>query len=442
MEILDKVKGYFTRKTSYNSTTQAGTNTSTATGRGYQYTHLFDRETDNLSYHEYRKIMKDTQVKVGLEILKYFLISKNYTLTSNSDDELDREITEFITDALDNMEIPFREVLKNVLTAIRYSYSVQEIVYTLNNDNRVTIKALYPVHRRTIQNHPWVRDRNGDLVAVHQEAPLGSTDIPAEKCMVYSFDKEFDELEGESILNDLKPVVEDKEDLMDWLMTFASRNENPVMYGKTNNPLSRDNLLRAFDEIADGTTGITIDKDDDVGVLESQHRGETFFRGLQYKDNQIFRRMFIGNLMLGDNSQTGSYAQINGQQDFMLYIMNGILADVAIIFQKLINNLVSINFGLSAKAPSFSFESFIEKDILALLNALQPYVGNGSLDSDNTAFKELLAKVFQAHANIKMDLEAETTTDEDADTDYGYQPPLPGESEATDLIDQQLEGII
>ena len=439
-DVVDKLKGIFTRKTSYNSTTQAGTQAGAA-GKGYQYQHLFERETDNLTYQEYRLIMKDTQVKVGLEILKYFLISKNYILTSNSDNPEDIEITEFITDALDNMEIPFREVLKNVLTAIPYGYSVQEIVYTLNDDNRIVPRALYPIHRRTIQQSPWVRDQYGELIAVHQQAPLGSTDIPAEKCLVYSFDKEFDEVEGQSILNNCKPIVEDKDDLMDWLMTFASRNENPLIYGKTKNELSRDNMLHIFDEIADGTTGVTIDLEDELGVLESQHRGETFFKALQYKDNQIFRRMFIGNLMLGDTSQTGSYAQINGQQDFMLYIMNGILSDVAVVFQKLINNLTNLNFGVTAKAPGFSFESFIDKDILGLLSALQPFVANGSFDSENQAFKELLAKAFMSQADIKMDLEGETAPVDEEDT-FEYQPPLPGQSEAEQLIDEQLEGII
>ena len=71
-------------------------NIGTSNTRGYTYNHLFNRNTNNLSYHTYRNIMKDTQVKVGLEILKYFLISKNYTLTSNSDSPEDIEITEFI----------------------------------------------------------------------------------------------------------------------------------------------------------------------------------------------------------------------------------------------------------------------------------------------------------------------------------------------------------
>ena len=409
---------------------------------GYVYESLFSRNTKNLSYKTYQNIMKDTQVKVGLEILKYFLISKNYTLTSNSDDPEDIAITEFIQDALDNMEIPFREVVKNMLTAIRYGYSVQEKVYTLNNEGKIVPKAIYPIHIKTLQKHPFIRDDNGELVGIHQESAYGTADLPKSKILLYSFDKEFDEIEGNSILNECKPIVEDKDKTKDWLMTFLSKSKSPTMYGKTDDTLSADNMLDSFDDVADGTTGMIIGPDDEIGILESSHNGEAYFNTLNYNDNQIFRRMFIGNLIMGDMGQTGSYAQSNTQQDVMLYIMDGILADVASEFQSgLVNELTTLNFGSSAKAPNFNFESFNSKDILGLLNALQTYVGNGSLDSNDKAFKELLAKAFQTEADIKMDLE-EANNPSDDGNDYDYQPPLPGQDEAQQLIDEQLAGII
>jgi len=413
----------------------------TSNNRGYTYDSLFNRNTKNLSYKVYQDIMKDTQVKVGLEILKYFLISKNYTLTSNSDDPEDIEITEFIQDCLDNMEIPFRDVVKNMLTAIRYGYSVQEKVYKLRPDGRIGIKAIYPIHIKTLQNKPFVRDDNGDVISIHQESVYGSADIDRSKCIVYSFDKEFDEIEGNSILNEIKPVVEDKEDCMDWLMTFASKNRSPTMYGKTDDTVSGDNMLAAFDDVADGTTGMIIGTDDEVGILESSHNGDTYFNILNYKDNQIFRRMFIGTLLLGNMSQTGSYAQANAQQDFMMYIMDGILADAASEIQyEVVNELTRLNFGVEANAPNIAFESFNSKDILGLLSALQPFIANGSLDSNNQAFQELLAKAFQSEADIKMDTTEPVEQEDDAD--FNYQPPLPGQEDAQNLINEQLAGIV
>jgi len=428
------IKPEMTKKESKHS------HTGSSNYRGYVYDPLFNRNTKNLGYTTYQNIMKDIQVKVGLEILKYFLISKNYTLTSNSDDPEDIAITEFIQDALDNMEIPFREVIKNMLTAIRYGYSVQEKVYTINTDGKIVPKALYPIHIKTLQKKPFIRDDNGELTGIHQESVYGSVDLPRSKVLLYSFDKEFDEIEGNSILNECKPLVEDKDQCKDWLMTFASKSKSPTMYGKTEDTLSADNMLASFDDIADGVTGMIIRTDEDVGILESSHNGETYFNILNYNDDQILRRMFIGNLILGSNGQTGSYAQSYTQQDTLMYILDGILADAASEIQYgLVNDLTRLNFGVNAKSPNFNFESFNSKDVIGLLNALQTYVGNGSLDSDNQAFKELLAKAFQSEADIKMDI---NNTEVEDDTDYGYQEPLPGQTEAKQLINSQLEGII
>lgn len=429
------LKRDMTKKQSKNS------NIASSDTKGYTYEHLFNRNTNNLPYKTYKNIMKDTQVKVGVEILKYFLISKNYRLTSNSDDPEDIKMTEFITDVFDNMETPFRDVLKNMLTAIRYGYSVQEKVYGLNSDGKIVIKAIHPIHIKTLQRNPFIRDEHGELTGIHQETVHGNVNIPIDKCLIYSFDKEFDEIEGNSILNEIKPIVEDKEDCMDWVMTFASKDKSPTMVGKTDDPLSGDNMLDAFDDIADGKTGMIIGPDDEVDLLESSHNGETYFSLLNYNDNRIFRRMFIGTLVLGNQSQTGSYAQANVQQDFMMYIMDGILADAATEIQFEINDLIRLNFGVNANAPNFSFESFNSKDIIGLLSALQPFVANGSLDSEEHAFKELLQKAFQSEADIKMDIEKPGNNIED-ETNFDYQEPLDGTPGVGDVVNDVLGGIV
>ena len=433
----------FTRKQSYNS---GDDNITASTGGRYNsYTRLAHRQTNNLSYKQYRDIMKDPQVKVGLEILKYFLISKNYVLTSDSDDEISIEITDFIQESLDNMETPFRDVIKNILTALRYGYSVQEKVYTMNTDNRITIKGLYPIHIKTLQNDPFIRDKTGELTGIHQESMYGTVDIPIDKCLLYSFDKEFDEIEGNSILNEIKPIAEDKEDIKDWLMTFLNKNESPTTYAKTDDPTHAPIIQESLNNISAGATNIVVGANDELGILESSHRGEAYFTTLNYNDNQIFRRMFLGSLLLGSGDQTGSYAQSYTQENVLFQILDGILTDIAQIIQRtVVNELTSMNFGLSAKSPSFSFEKFTKKDVLKLLEIVKGFIDNGSFDSDNQSFKELLGAAFLTEADIKLDLDnvTDTTQTLNDETNFDYQPPLPGESEANDLINEQLEGIV
>jgi phage gp29-like protein len=206
---------------------------------------------------------------------------------------------------------------------------------------------------------------------------------------------------------------------MDWLMTFAERNGSPTMYGKADGEVNRDEMLNAFDEIADGTTGMTMGLNEEVGILESNHNGEVFFNILAYKDNQIFRRMYIGNLLLGDNSQTGTYAQSQTQLEFGQLVFDGILEEIAKVIQKqIINRVVEFNFGSEAVPPVFSFDKFSSGDMEKLFNIVKPLMDNGTVDPENSAVQEALRLLFKAEAGVEYTNEEPSLPDEN----FGYQP--------------------
>lgn len=124
--------------------------------------------------------------------------------------------------------------------------------------------------------------------------------------------------------------------------------------------------------------------------------------------------------------------------EMTLNIFNGIHEDIAACFQEMINEIVEWNFGSSAKAPNFKFESFIGKDYLGLLQALQPYCQNMLIDTSSPWFEELISTAVQEQSGIKVDKETVTDDDADADVDYAMNTPLPGDDEANNLINQIL----
>ena len=363
------------------------------------YTQLFGRNDDNVSYHQGKSILRDTQVGTGFEIIKYLLSSKKWILTNREDDTL---VYDFIKDMLDNMDTEINTIVKQMTSALMWGFSVHELMYDVR-DGYIVVSDIIPVHIKTLMVNPFVYDEDGNLIAIHQVTKIdGDVEIPINKCLLYSYNSLYDEKQGNGLLFDFLPIVEDKENVMDWLMTFAEKNESPTLYGKTDNPTSRDELLGAFEDISDGTTGMVIGSEDEVGVLESSHRGETFFSILQYKDNQIFRRMFIGNLLLGDNSQTGTYAQSQTQLEFGSLVFDGILEEIANIFQEqVINPLVEFNFGKGHKPPIISFDKFTSGDLEKLFNVIKPLMDTGVLDSENSAVQESLALLFKAEAGVE-----------------------------------------
>lgn len=398
------------------------------------YTSLFERKDNTVPYRVGKSILRDTQVSTGFEILKYLLSSKQWILT-NTNDEDDTSVYDFIYEMLTSMDTELNTIVKQMTSAMMWGFNVHEIIYDVE-DGKLICKDLVPIHIKTLQDYPFVYDDDGELIAIHQQYQGGDVEIPINKVLLYSYNSPYDEHEGQGLLYDFLPIVEDKENLMDWLMTFAEKNGSPTLYGKTSNPVSRDQLLGAFEDISDGTTGLVIGAEDDVGVLESNHKGETFFSTLQYKDNQIFRRLFIGNLLLGDNSQTGTYAQSQTQLDFTTKVYDGILEEIAnTIQEQLINPIVAFNYGPQVKAPIISFDKFSSGDMQKLFNILTPLMQNGVVDSENTAVQESIALLFKAEAGVEYVNEEEPITE-----DYSYQPTIDG-ANLTDNIISDLDAI-
>ena len=428
MSLIDNIKSNLFNRVSKSSNVKSNLH------KYSSYTSLFQRKDNTVPYRMGKAILRDTQVATGFEILKYLLSSKQWILT-DTDKEGNDEVYEFILEMLQNMETEMGTLVKQMTSAMAWGFSVHEKLFEVNNDSKLVITNALPIHIKTLQNNPFVYDDDGELVAIHQQSQNIDVDIPINKCLLYSYNSLYDEHEGHGLLYDFLPIVEDKENLMDWLMTFAEKNGSPTLYGKTDNPTSRDELLHAFDDVADGTTGIAIGLEDDVGVLESSHKGETYFDTLAYKDNQIFRRMFLGNLLLGDTSQTGTYAQSKTQFDFTMQVYDGILEEIAnTIQEQMINPIVEFNYGKGVKAPVISFDKFTSGDMEKLFNIIKPLMDTGVVDGENSAVQESIALLFKSEAGVEYTNEEPEMPEED------FNIPPNGETLTSDIL-SDLNGI-
>ena len=420
------------RKDLFNRVSRSS-NVKSVTSKYPSYTNLFQRKDNTIPYRIGMSILRDSQVSTGAEILKFLLSSKQWILTDPNEDST---AYDFVQDMLKSTDTELNTIVKQMTSAILWGFSVHEIIYDVV-DGYIVVKDLLPVHIKTLQENPFVYDDNGDLVYIHQVTSQGESDIPINKCLLYSYNSLYDEKEGHGLLYDFLPIVEDKENVMDWLMTYVEKNGTPTLYGKTNNPSSRDELLYAFEDISEGTTGLVIGAEDEVGVLESSHRGEAFFDILQYKDNQIFRRMFIGNRLLGDNSQTGTYAQSQTQLEFGNMVYDGILEEIAnTIQEQIINPIVTFNFGSTTKPPIISFEKFSSGDLEKLFNIVKPLMDTGVLDSENSAVQEALVLLFKTEAGVEY-----VNEEPEIIEDFTFQPTPVDSEKLTENILSDLNGI-
>ena len=420
MGLLDNIKNLFKRE-------------SVSSNIGVNNTHLSNRislktNRNRIPYNTGLKILRDTQVSTGFDILKYILSSKQWLLVANENDDIG--VYDFISNMLFNMETELTEIVKQQITAVTWGFCVHELLFDINEDGKLYLKNVIPLHIKTLQNNPFTYDDDGNLISIHQEYNGEDVEIPINKILKYSFNANYDEDYGNGLLYDFMPIVEDKININEWLMTYLEKHESPTLYGKTDNPTSRDALLNAFDNVYEGTTGLVVGVDDDVGVLESSHRGETFFKTLQYKDNQIFRRYYLGNLLLGDNSQTGTYAQSTTQLEFGQLVFDGILEEIANCFQKqVINPIVKWNYGDVSLAPTISFDKFTTGDLQGLFNIIKPLMDTGVVDSENKAVQDAIALIFKKETGLHY------TNEEEEPLNENFELPPNGEELTTNIIE-------
>ena len=398
---------------------------------------------DHVDYKTGRKILRDSQVSTGFDILKYILSSKSWVLVANENDT-DNTVYDFIYNMLNNMTTELNEIVKQQITAILWGYSIHEQLYDLDSDGKIILTNNVPLHIKTLQKKPFVYDEDtGELLYIHQEYDGDVVEIPINKVLKYSFNASYDEDYGNGLLDDFREIVEDKKNINNWLMTFLERHGSPALYGKASNTVSANAMLTGFDDLHDGTTGMTVGLEEEIGVLESSQKGESFFTTLNYKNKEIYNRYYLGNLLLGDNSQTGSYAQSQTQLDFGKLVFDGILEEIANGWQKqAINRVVEWNFGDINLAPTISFDKFTTGDLTELFNILQPLMQSGVVDSENKSVQDAIALLFKKETGLQYTNEEVDMTELDEEFDlpntgaYDLSNPESGQEEIINLFEE------
>lgn len=385
---------------------------------------------DKLGYEDYDKMMMDPQIKSGIEMIRMFLLSRKLIITPASEEQGDIDIAQEIEDGLNNMDYPIRKVRNDMYSALVYGYSVSEVIWGLDEEsNQMQIKRLRPIPIDTITDC-FEYDDNGNLETISQDDPEGGEEIeiPAEKCLVYTYDEKFGDRRGTSILDAVYDNWFMKQKILQWWNVYLQKHEGPTLAAYIDNPAWKMEAQDMMDDVREGRANVTLGSNDRLEVIESQHRGEGFTQAVTYHDTMIYRKMNIGTLIMGqaDNSG-GAYAQSNTQMDSLNIFLDGIHEDIAAELQAKVDELCKMNWD-GVDSPKVAFETFEEKDLLGLLNALKPMIDAGAIDPQDQWFRQVLADVVNRYTDVDtselLDEEQQIKT-EVSQNDEGKQPGLP-----------------
>lgn len=319
-----------------------------------------------------RKMRLDPQVKACLLVLKLPILQVDWNLQAQTEDG--RKISKWCELMLseymdDSMEYYTREML----TAVDFGRSITEKVWQLKNvpvdpddpESTKTEDRIIPLKLKTydprnvsIKLNPETMKLEGAVQVVNNKELF----IPANKLVIYSHEKEFNNYNGESALRAAyKPWVI-KEFLQRFWNIALERYGTPLTSMKVPQGGELKKAMALMDMVK-SKAGIPLPDGYDLEVHNLANAGMSFKEAIAYQDTMIARAMLIPDLVFA-NSGTGSYSLSKTHAGFFEMRLNGITQEIGDILTKyLIRPMVSYNFGEVREYPALKYANVGEDDL-------------------------------------------------------------------------------
>jgi hypothetical protein len=312
----------------------------------------------------YEKMLKDGQVKAGMDIIKLSATARGYTVTG--DDPETKKYAEFINENFELLKGNIEDILGEMLTALEYGYSVTEKVFE-NKDGKIVLKklkVLNPHHIRVKTN------KFGDIEHVTQRIGTKTIKIPAHKIMWYAHDKKFGKPYGNSALRPIYKHWYIKDKMYRFANIAYERYGTPLLVGQVQDAKDTGKMKNLLKKI-NGMTGLAISGGDKIEAIQGSNAD--FVGYIEHHDRKIMEGMLVPPMMLGvSRGQSGSYALTDNQFDVFMLRLFALQRDLkALIEEEVIRPLIDLNFPNVKRYPAFNFKPLAKEDTEKLARVFQ-----------------------------------------------------------------------
>ena len=331
-------------------------------------------EEDDISIETYRKMRKDPQVKACLLVLKTPILQLDWNMSATTEEG--QRIARWCQAVLEeHMDDSMSYYDREILTALDFGRSVTEKVWELkpvstdpDEENAGLKDSIIPFKLKTYSPANIRIKLNPDtlqLEGAQQKVNGKEIFIPADKLLVYSHEKEFNNYNGESVLRAAyKPWII-KEFLQKFWNIALERYGTP--FTSMGVPQG-GSLTEAMDlmDLIKTKTGIPLPEGYEIEVHNLANAGMSFKEAIEYQDTQIARAMLIPDLIFS-NSDSGAYALSKTHSGIFEKRLNGIAQEIADIKTKyLVKPMCIYNFGELREYPSYKYDDVGDEDIKLL----------------------------------------------------------------------------
>ena len=374
----------------------------------------------------------DAQAKASLRAIKAPILGVKWDIKSPTDDPEDMEIAEKLKQNLFNL--PYRtwsEFLREALTLLDFGHSVFEIIWKISPDGTIMIKDLAPRLQRSILR--W-RTSEGDFgiqqILLTDEAKIVMPEVPAEKLVIFTNEKEGDDVTGISVLRaawkhwDLKNILYKIQAMSAERFGVGVPTFTPVDgKGDVSAADMGDATKAACEEIganlrANEASNVVLPGGVKFEIMTPTSTGSTsdaIQKAIDHHGKQIYASVLADFLDLGGagGKSGGSNALSKDKSDFFMKSLNEVTNYLAEQLERQIGRKwVEINYGPRKNYPKFTHSPVNDTDAAALATSLNELVTAGAVDID-ADMKKYIRDAFEFPAITPEQDEANREADQE-----------------------------
>jgi len=312
----------------------------------------------------YDQMLKDGQVKAGLDMIKLSATSKGFVVAG--DDAESKRYADFINANLELIQGNIEDTLGEMLSALEYGYSCTEKVFEYK-EGKIHLKKLKVLHPETIRVKT---NRFGDIEWVMQRIGEQEIKLRPEKVMWYAYDKRFGNLYGNSILRTTYKHWYIKDKMYRFANIAYERYGTPFLVGTVNDAKDVEKMQGLLSRI-NAMTGFAISGGEDIKSIQGSNAD--FIGYIEHHDRKIMESMLVPPMLLGlSRGQSGSYALSGNQFDIFLIRLEALQRDLkALIEEQVVRPLVDLNFPNAKRYPGVQFQPLASEDIEKMARVFQ-----------------------------------------------------------------------
>lgn len=394
-------------------------------------------------YDEMRK--GDATVKATLSAVQLPIRRANWFVTAASEDKGDKEIADFIEDALfEYHDLSWDDFIRQALLSTAYGVMVFEKVFgirEIRGKQMIVWEKLAPRLPSSIT--AWeLKDKS---LGIQQTTPDGNTaEIPFEKLLVFNNEKEGDNWWGTSLLRAaykhwyIKTNIE-KIDAM-----AHERQGLGVPFVTLPDNASEADLQQAetiLSNMRAHEKGYLIERETMKVEFKDMHASGTKdpARTIDYHNRQITLAVLAQFIMLGSGA-SGSYALSKDHSELFLKSLEAVASNIVDVINKnAVKQLVDLNFNGVVDYPKLDFAGISRTDIESLSVAYQRLTqskGINPIESDEVYLRKALGLPEKTEEDVKNQDNQETP--EEVSNDLGI-PDQMESSEYGRAIQEKLK---